>query len=191
MDWIFFIFFYKKSVSNIIYKYTFFIYHSHLMSPLFLGKEFPGSLLFTLRIHELLFMILKGSQCCHLLNCILNWILWFQNIATKKLTTLSIYLRKLMSQKTLKILEDVGVFQIFNIDKLNLSFDRLKMFSFFWTAECNVTDYTPWSPCSVTCGKGIRMRTRSYLMPQKAQMLGCDRQLVSKEMCVADQLSCS
>ncbi|EEB20418.1 f-spondin, putative [Pediculus humanus corporis] len=57
--------------------------------------------------------------------------------------------------------------------------------------ECNVTDYTPWSPCSVTCGKGIRMRTRNYLMPQKAQMLGCDRQLVSKEMCVADQPSCS
>ncbi|XP_034946903.1 spondin-1 [Chelonus insularis] len=56
--------------------------------------------------------------------------------------------------------------------------------------ECAVTEYTLWSPCSVSCGKGLRMRTRSYIMPEKAKMIGCNRQLVSKEMCVADLPEC-
>ncbi|KAG6439692.1 hypothetical protein O3G_MSEX000995 [Manduca sexta] len=34
------------------------------------------------------------------------------------------------------------------------------------------------------------MRTREYRMPQKAQMFSCDRQLVSKEMCVAAVAEC-
>ncbi|XP_017787467.1 PREDICTED: spondin-1 [Habropoda laboriosa] len=57
--------------------------------------------------------------------------------------------------------------------------------------ECQTTEYTPWSTCSVSCGKGLRMRTRSYLMPEKAAMLKCNRQLVSKEMCVASIPECS
>lgn len=56
--------------------------------------------------------------------------------------------------------------------------------------ECRTTDYSQWSPCSVSCGKGIRMRTRSYVMPDKAKMFNCSRQLVSKEMCVADTAEC-
>ncbi|KAJ8913028.1 hypothetical protein NQ315_002043 [Exocentrus adspersus] len=56
--------------------------------------------------------------------------------------------------------------------------------------ECSVTEYTNWSECSVTCGKGLRMRTREYRMPQKAQMFQCNRQLISKEMCVAAVPEC-
>ncbi|EZA49891.1 hypothetical protein DMN91_012061 [Ooceraea biroi] len=57
--------------------------------------------------------------------------------------------------------------------------------------ECQTTEYTPWTSCSVTCGKGLRMRTRSYRMPEKAAMFNCNRQLVSKEMCVASIPECS
>ncbi|XP_046978511.1 spondin-1 [Vanessa cardui] len=56
--------------------------------------------------------------------------------------------------------------------------------------ECAVTEWDSWSACSVTCGKGLRMRTRQYRMPEKARMFACDRQLVSKEMCVADVPEC-
>ncbi|XP_023306152.2 spondin-1 [Lucilia cuprina] len=56
--------------------------------------------------------------------------------------------------------------------------------------ECRVTDYSDWAPCSVTCGKGIRMRSRQYLNPEKAEMAKCSRQLISKEMCVADIPEC-
>ncbi|XP_032663851.1 spondin-1 isoform X1 [Odontomachus brunneus] len=57
--------------------------------------------------------------------------------------------------------------------------------------ECQTTEYTEWSSCSVSCGKGLRMRTRSYRMPDKATMFNCNRQLVSKEMCVASIPECS
>ncbi|GLV35646.1 fat-spondin [Carabus blaptoides fortunei] len=56
--------------------------------------------------------------------------------------------------------------------------------------ECAVTEYTNWSACSVTCGKGLRMRSRNYRMPQKAAMFECKRQLVFKEMCVAEEPEC-
>lgn len=58
-------------------------------------------------------------------------------------------------------------------------------------AECRVNDYSAWSPCSVSCGKGIRMRNRQYLYPQAADQAKCSRQLVSKEMCVAPIPECA
>ncbi|XP_045137264.1 spondin-1-like isoform X1 [Portunus trituberculatus] len=56
--------------------------------------------------------------------------------------------------------------------------------------ECVVSEWSQFSPCSVSCGKGIRSRTRNYLMPQKAQMMMCKRQLEENEMCAADELYC-
>lgn len=58
------------------------------------------------------------------------------------------------------------------------------------TAECAVTEWGQFSPCSVTCGKGLRMRQRFYVNQMKADMMGCDRQLEEKEMCAADVELC-
>lgn len=58
------------------------------------------------------------------------------------------------------------------------------------TVECRVTEYSNWSPCSVTCGKGIRMRTREYIDQKMAEMAGCNQQLIFKEMCSADIPDC-
>ncbi|XP_036334470.1 spondin-1-like [Rhagoletis pomonella] len=44
---------------------------------------------------------------------------------------------------------------------------------------------------TVTCGKGIRMRTRLYVNPEAAFAVDCSRQLVSKEMCAAPIAECN
>ncbi|KAF5273765.1 hypothetical protein FQR65_LT17079 [Abscondita terminalis] len=59
----------------------------------------------------------------------------------------------------------------------------------FLNAQVDVSENTE-EISRLSCGKGLRMRTREYLMPQKAQMFQCNRQLVSKEMCVADTPEC-
>jgi len=53
-------------------------------------------------------------------------------------------------------------------------------------AGCEMTAWSPWSGCSVTCGKGISMRERHYIDPFTADNNGCDHQMVEKEMCSAD-----
>ena len=74
---------------------------------------------------------------------------------------------------------------------LNLSiFIFVGNFFIFVAAECAVTEWGQFSPCSVTCGKGLRMRQRFYVNQMKADMMGCDRQLEEKEMCAADVELC-
>ncbi|XP_022196329.1 spondin-1 [Nilaparvata lugens] len=57
-------------------------------------------------------------------------------------------------------------------------------------SECQVSDYSEWSACSVSCGKGLRSRTRQYLDSRSAKNANCDRQLVAKEMCVSTNKYC-
>uniref|UniRef100_T1JBH1 Spondin-1 n=1 Tax=Strigamia maritima TaxID=126957 RepID=T1JBH1_STRMM len=51
--------------------------------------------------------------------------------------------------------------------------------------ECAVSEWGSFTPCSVTCAKGLRTRRRTYLMPMKADMMGCTEQLEQNEMCAA------
>jgi len=54
--------------------------------------------------------------------------------------------------------------------------------------DCAVTQWSTWSPCSVTCGKGVAQRLRYFL--NKDDMLRCERETEQTQMCVADVLDC-
>jgi len=56
--------------------------------------------------------------------------------------------------------------------------------------ECETTEWGQYTPCSVTCGKGIQSRSRTYKLPDVAVRAGCQRQLIAKEMCVAAVPEC-
>lgn len=55
-------------------------------------------------------------------------------------------------------------------------------------ADCRFSEWSDWSSCSSTCGKGIRTRTRAFLDDQ-AHLAGCSQaDLIEKEVCLSECL---
>lgn len=61
-------------------------------------------------------------------------------------------------------------------------------------AECQTTEWSEWESCSVTCGQGIRMRRRNFVLGTKARAAGCSTTLLDKENCDSEcvgEISCA
>ena len=54
--------------------------------------------------------------------------------------------------------------------------------------KCSVTQWAEWTPCTVTCGKGVKIRTRLFMSPRQFGV--CNIELIQKAPCVADKIDC-
>ncbi|CAH1799114.1 unnamed protein product [Owenia fusiformis] len=50
---------------------------------------------------------------------------------------------------------------------------------------CGVTNWSDWSPCSVTCGKGMQERLRHFIKPMEG--LECNKEMFQKQMCIGGE----
>jgi hypothetical protein len=56
--------------------------------------------------------------------------------------------------------------------------------------DCEVTEWGPWSACTVTCGKGVKYKQRSYVDNMKAQIKSCNVKLTAKYRCQGAYETC-
>ena len=53
---------------------------------------------------------------------------------------------------------------------------------------CPVTDWSDWSPCSASCGKGVKLRTRLLLVaPEVQEKCSARVELVQQRHCVVQE----
>lgn len=55
-------------------------------------------------------------------------------------------------------------------------------------SPCAVTEWSAWSECSATCGKGTKIRTRRYRNKETSEI--CHARLIQKHTCVGKQDNC-
>ena len=56
-------------------------------------------------------------------------------------------------------------------------------------APCAATEWSNWSPCSATCGEGVRERRRYYMKSESANT--CNRDMAETDSCDAKIRDCS
>lgn len=56
------------------------------------------------------------------------------------------------------------------------------------TSDCRFTDWSDWSTCSSTCGRGIRTRTRNYVEEHEPSAWCSASDLIEKEVCLSECL---
>ena len=63
--------------------------------------------------------------------------------------------------------------------------------SFFLSFLMSLCFYhrSEWSPCTASCGNGIKARTRLYINPEAQGM--CDMELIQKAACFGDRPECN